>query len=294
MSGSAGSRVASPRGTDRRVGALPLSPPPSAIVALVTLSLIAFSLVAFSLVTLSLVAAVVTAPAASAATTTTAPPPSNSTSASTSGPAAAGFHTPDQWVLGAIAAEEKIGSVRVDGKVSEGKSRILLDLLVNGDGEGGGVFVQQGDLVKVERVGTLLYLNAPKSFWATHATAAQTNAYGGKWLALNANDKRFASFDQFLDPTALVVAAFQGHTTPLTMGKPTRFAGHKVVVVTDTTTSNGKTTTETMYIGSAVPHYVYKIVDETPTEVGTIVFNHYGKAVPLTVPPEPLNLTNSP
>jgi hypothetical protein len=196
-------------------------------------------------------------------------------------------------VLGAIAAEERLGSVRVDGKVTEGKAQILLDLLVNGDGEGGGVFIQQGNLIKIERVGTLLYLNAPKKFWALHATAAQTKVYGGKWLALNAADKRFVSFDQFLDPAALVAAAFQGHTTPLTMGKPTKFAGHKVVVVKDSSKVNGKTISETMYIAAANPHYVYKIVDNTSTQVGTIVFSHYGKAVPLTVPPEPINLTNS-
>lgn len=257
------------------------------VTCLTTLTMLA-TLILAALPTASTSAATNGAPSSTTPTTSTGTASSTST-----GSASSKLSTPDQWVLGAITAEQNLGSVRIDGKVTQGKSQILLDVLVNGDGEGGGVFIEQGNLIKVERVGTLLYLNAPKKFWASHAAAAQTHQYGGKWLALNAADKRFVSFDQFLDPTTLVVAAFQGHTTPLTMGKPTQFAGHKVIVVKTSSTANGKKTTETMYIGRASPHYVYKIVDDTPDEVGTIVFSHYGKPVSLTVPPEPINLTNS-
>ena len=45
-----------------------------------------------------------------------------------------------------------------------------------------------------------------------------------------------------------------------------------------------------MYIGTTSPHDVYKIVDDTPDQTSTLVFNNYGKAVPLTVPPEPINV----
>ena len=108
----------------------------------------------------------------------------------------------DTWLIKAIGAEQKFGSVRIDGKITQGKSVILLDLLVNGDGEGGGAFVQYGSLIKIERVGPLLYFNAPKKFWASHATAAQTNQYGGKWLEFSAVDA-LRSFDQFLErPTS--------------------------------------------------------------------------------------------
>ena len=48
---------------------------------------------------------------------------------------------------------------------------------MNSDGEGGGEFVQDGNLIKIERVGPLLYFNAPHKFWATHATAAQAKTY---------------------------------------------------------------------------------------------------------------------
>ncbi len=88
--------------------------------------------------------------------------------------------------------------MHIDGKITQGKTVILLSLLVNGDGEGGGVFEQQGNLIHIERVGTLLYFNAPKKFWASHASPSQTKAYGGKWLEFSALDSRFASFDQFL------------------------------------------------------------------------------------------------
>ncbi len=162
---------------------------------------------------------------------------------------------------------------------------------MNSDGEGGGEFVQQGNLIRIERVGPLLYFNAPTKFWSTHATAAQTKAYGGKWLEFSAVDPRFTSFDQFLDAADLVVAAFEGHTAPLTLGRRTTFAGHRVVVVKDTVTTKGKKSTGLMYIGATGPPLVYKIVDDTPGDVSTVVFNHYRKAVALTVPPNAINLS---
>jgi hypothetical protein len=197
----------------------------------------------------------------------------------------------DKWVLKDIAAEQRFGSVHVVGKIAQGKSNIILELLVNSDGEGGGEFVQNGSLIKIERVGPLLYFNAPAKFWATHATAAQTKTYGGKWIEFSAVDSRFVSFDQFLDAADLAVAAFQGHTAPLTMGRPTTFAGHKVVVVKDTVVNKGKKSTGLMYIAAKGPALVYKIVDNTPGDVSTVVFNHYGKAVTLTVPPNAINLS---
>ena len=197
----------------------------------------------------------------------------------------------DKWVLKAVAAEQKLGSVHVAGKITQGKNTILLDLLVNGDGEGGGEFIQHGNLIKIERVGPLLYFKAPAKFWASHATAVQTKTYGGKWIEFSAVDSRFTSFDQFLDAADLVVATFEGHTSPLTLGRPTTFAGHKVVVVKDTVESNGKKSTGQMYIVAKGPAYVYKIVDNTPGNVSTVVFDHYAKGVTLTVPPNAINLS---
>jgi hypothetical protein len=162
---------------------------------------------------------------------------------------------------------------------------------VNSDGEGGGEFVQNGNLIKIERVGPLLYFKAPAKFWAAHATAAQTKTYGGKWIEFSAVDSRFTSFDQFLDAADLAVAAFQGHTAPLTFGRPTTFAGHKVVVVKDRVVRDGRTSTGLMYIAAKGPALVYKIVNDTPGEVSTVVFDHYGKAATLTVPPNAINLS---
>ena len=190
-----------------------------------------------------------TAPAGAAATTTTTTaPPATTTTTTATAPTTttttttfpAGATKADKWVIRAITAEQKFGSVHVVGKITQGKSQIVLELLVNADGEGGGEFVQDGNLIKIERVGPLLYFNAPTKFWTTHATAAQTKVYGGKWIEFSAVDPRFTSFDQFLDAADLVVAAFQGHTAPLTVSQPTTFAGHKVVIVKDTVTNKGK------------------------------------------------------
>jgi hypothetical protein len=268
--------LVSPRGPSSSGARRPR--PLSTLGARCTLASLAVTLLCIGSTAASTGAAAAAAAAAEPTTTTTTTIPPGSTPA-------------DAWVLKAAAAEQHVGSVQVAGRVTQGKSQIFLQLLVNGDGEGGGEFIQQGSLIKIERVGPLLYFNAPAKFWAAHASTAQTKTYGGKWIELSAVDPRFTSFDQFLDAADLVVAAFQGHTAPLTVGRPTTFAGHKVVVVKDTVTSNGKTSTGLMYIAAKGPALVYKIVDNTPGNVSTVVFDHYGKGATLTVPPNAINLS---
>ncbi len=219
-------------------------------------------------------------------TTTTAAPTTTTTAAAGSKASAA-----DRWLLKAIGAEGKIGSVRIDGKINQGKGVIYLDLIVNGDGEGGGTFIQNGYNIQLNRIGPLLYFNAPKKYWQKNATATQAKTYGGKWLAISAFDARFVSFDQFLDADDLVFGAFEGHTAPLTVSKPTTYQGHKVVIVKDTVVNKGKKSTGYMYIAAKGRAVVYKIVNDTPGNKSTIVFSNYGKSVPLTVPPNAINLT---
>ncbi len=89
----------------------------------------------------------------------------------------------------------------------------------------------------------------------------------------------------------LVTAVFEGHTTPLSVSRPITYSGHKVVVVKDTVTSGGKKSTARMYIAAKDPAYVYKIVNDTPDEVSSVVFSHYAKGVALTVPPNAINLS---
>ena len=120
------------------------------------------------------------------------------------------------WLKKAIAAEAKVGSVHINGNIVQGKAGIVLSLLVNGDGEGGGTFTQEGSRIQLKRVGPLLYFNAPKKYWASHANAAQTKAYGGKWIEVNALDARFQSFDQFLNAGDLAAAVFHGVSTEAT------------------------------------------------------------------------------
>jgi hypothetical protein len=233
----------------------------------------------------------VTSGTVSATTTTTTTKPTTTTTAPGSTATTAPANPADQWVLRAIAAERQVGSVRIVGKITQGKRAILFNLLVNGDGEGGGVFSQEGSLIRIERVGPLLYFNAPKSFWASHANAQQTKTFGGRWIEISALDARFTSFDQFLDAADLVTAAFQGHTAPLTVSRTTTYQGHKVVIVKDTVSAGGKKSTGLMYVAATGPSYVYKIVNDTSGEVGALAFSHYDKAVALTVPPNAINLT---
>jgi hypothetical protein len=214
------------------------------------------------------------------ATTTT------TTTAPSAAPSAA-----DTWLIKAIGAEAKVGSVHISGSIDQGSTDISLSLLVNGDGEGGGTFRQQGSNVELKRVGPILYFNAPKKFWSKDGTTAQAKKYGGKWIEVSALDSRFQSFDQFLNASDLVTAVFQGHTTPLTVSKTETYEGHKVVVVKDVVVVKGKKSYGQMYVLATGRPYVLKIVEKEPTESGTIIFSHYGKAVSITTPPEPINLT---
>jgi hypothetical protein len=252
---------------------------------------VASAAAAFSaLAALSLGAAVTAWPAgpadAKATTTTTKAPPATTTTVAGHVPSPA-----DRYLLKAIGDEAKFGSVRIDGKINQGKSPIYLDLAVNADGEGGGTFIQDGFNIQLERVGPILYFNAPKKYWQKKASAAQANLYGGKWLEISALDARFVSFDQFLDADDLVFAAFEGHSTPLSVGKPRTYQGHKVVIVKETVVTNGKRATGYMYIAAKGPALVYKIINDTPGDKSTIVFSHYGKAITLSVPPNAINLT---
>jgi hypothetical protein len=48
-----------------------------------------------------------------------------------------------------------------------------------------------------------------------------------------------------------------------------------------------------MYIAATGKPYVLKIVDHGPTQTTTLAFSSYGKAVSISTPPEPINLTGS-
>ncbi|HEY1827553.1 MAG TPA: hypothetical protein VGF87_06000 [Acidimicrobiales bacterium] len=225
--------------------------------------------------------------AKSKSTTTTKPKTTTTTATSGTVVSAA-----DTWLIKAIGAEQKVGSVIVNATEQQGKTKRTITLLVNGDGEGSGTFVQEGSLINMELVGPLLYFKAPKAYWASHSTAAQATQYGGKWIEVSALDSRFQAFDEFFNPEELVASVFQGHAKPLILSRPsTPFMGHKVAIVSESVTTAGKTSSGKMYIAATGKPQVLKIIDKAPGMSTTIVFSHYGKAVPITTPPEPINLT---
>jgi hypothetical protein len=75
------------------------------------------------------------------------------------------------------------------------------------------------------------------------------------------------------------------------LSKPTRLGGHRVVIVGNSVKVKGKTSSGKMYIADTGKPYVLKIVYRGPTGSGTILFSSYGKAVPISTPPEPINLS---
>ena len=257
--------------TSTRLVRAPVGGPCGALLALATASTLA--------VTLALAAAPPTSADIDNSTTTI-----TSVASTAASPA-------DTWLTEAIGAEINVGSVHVDGSIQQGKSRITLHLLVNGDGEGGGTFQQGGYPIRLKRVATLLYFNAPKKFWSTYAPAAQAKRYGGKWIEVSALDSRFVSFVQFLYAAELAQAVFQGHHNPLTLAPSSTIGGRKMIVIKDVETANGEKSTGLMYVSATGTPYVYRIVAHTPGEVSTLNFSAYGKPVSITVPAEAINLT---
>jgi hypothetical protein len=218
--------------------------------------------------------------AAKSTTTTTTAPPTVSAA--------------DTWLIKAIGAQTKVGSVRVSVITTSGKSKKAFSLLVNGDGEGTGTLNQDGTKIRMEIAGVLLYINAPKSYWATHANAAQAKAFGGKWIEISALDHRFAAFDEFFNPGQLVAAVFYGHAVPLKLSRPkATLMGHKVVMVNESLVTNGKKTSGQMWIEADGPPRALKIISKGPGQTTTITFSHFGNAVAISIPPEAINLTQA-
>jgi hypothetical protein len=201
----------------------------------------------------------------------------------------------DTWLIRAIGAEEKVGSVRVTAVETKGKDRQTISLLVNGDGEGSGTFTQGGGTTNMKLVGALIYIEAPYSYWKAHSTAEQAKAFGGKWIEVSALDTRFEAFDEFFNPEELTQAVFEGHANPLTLSKPkATLMGHKVVVVSEVVKdSKGRKSSGQMYIAATGNPVALRIIDKSPGMTTTITFSHYGKAVSINIPPEPINLTQS-
>jgi hypothetical protein len=200
----------------------------------------------------------------------------------------------DTWLIKAIGAQAKVGSVRVNVVTATGKTKKNFTLQVNGDGEGTGTLIQGGTTIRMEIAGVLLYFKAPKSYWTAHAPAGQAAEFGGKWIEISALDSRFTAFDEFFNPGQLVAAVFLGHAVPLTLSRPKgTVAGHKVVLVSESLTTNGKKSSGQMWIEADGPPRALKIISKGPGQTTTITFSHFGKPVAISIPPEAINLTQA-
>ena len=199
----------------------------------------------------------------------------------------------DTWLLKAIGAEAKIGSVRIDGKIQQNKTVIYLDLVVNGDGEGGGTFIQNGFNIELERVGPAPLLQRTEEVLAEDRHRPRrptpTGASGSRsrlWTPASSPSTSSSTLTTSCSPHS------RATRHPSRWGSPRRIQGHKVVIVKETVVSQRQARRPaTCTSRSTGKPIVYKIVNDSPSNKSTIVFSHYGKAVPLTVPPNAINLT---
>jgi hypothetical protein len=69
--------------------------------------------------------------------------------------------------------------------------------------------------------------------------------------------------------------------------------GHKVVLVSESLTTNGKKSSGQMWIEADGPPRALKIISKGPGQTTTIIFSHFGKPVAISIPPEAINLTQA-
>jgi hypothetical protein len=181
----------------------------------------------------------------------------------------------DRIVIAAAHAIGSATSVHVAGEVTNGGSRIALDLnLVNGKG-GQGSMAQNGLSFRVVTVGNEVYINGTIAFWQKFAGNAAGQLLWGKWIKAPARGE-LAALARLTDQQKLFNELLFSHGQ-LAKGSITTVRGQRVIAVKDTT--NGGT----LYVATTGKPYPIEVV-KNGSGGGQVAFDRFNRPVTLNPP----------
>jgi hypothetical protein len=194
-------------------------------------------------------------------------------------------------VAKAIAASESARSVRVSGKVSQGKETITLNVQASNDAKGQGSIGINGAVADVIRLGSRIYFSADKAFWTENGGAAAATLFDGRWVFTQATSNDGKSLAEFMDLTSLLHQVFGGDlaTAEFTLGKNTTVNGVAVATI------NGKVATGasggTLYVARTGKPYVIELKGNGGTSGNSsLLFSAYNQSVNPVAPKNSINL----
>jgi hypothetical protein len=206
-------------------------------------------------------------------------------------PAGAATSKANSLVAKAIAASEAAQSVRVSGKVSQGKETISLNVQASNDAKGQGSIGINGAVANVIRLGARIYFSANKSFWTENGGAAAASLFDGKWVFTKATSSDGQSLAEFMDLTSLLHEVFGGNlsSAKFTVGKNTTVNG--VAVSTINGRSSKGASEGTLYVARSGKPYVIELKGSGASSGnGSLIFSAYNQSVNPVAPKNAINL----
>jgi hypothetical protein len=191
--------------------------------------------------------------------------------------------TPAQIVALATSAAVGAASVHVAGSIlGEGKPISLnmeLDAQKGGKGQ-----VTLGDLsIELVNVDRAVYIRAGAAFYSRFAGRAAARALQGRWLRGSNTAGPLASFTSLTNLRKLLSDALAGHGA-LSRAASTTVEGRQAVAVSDAAGGG------TLYVASTGTPYPLEIL-KRGAGGGKLVFDRWNQSVSLTVPPNPIDIS---
>jgi hypothetical protein len=191
-------------------------------------------------------------------------------------------NSPEEIVTAAMKAVGSATSVHVAGNVTNGGSRLTLDvILVNGEG-GQGSMTQDGLSFRVVTVGNEVYINGSSAFWQRFAGNAAAPLLWGKWIKAPAGGQ-LAALATLTDLQKLFDQLLSSHGR-LAKGSIATVRGQRVIAVKDTT--NGGT----LYVATTGKPYPIEVVKSGP-DGGQIAFDRFNQPMTLTSPRNAIDIS---
>ena len=185
-------------------------------------------------------------------------------------------------VAAALAAIDNAKSAHISGTVVSGGSAISLDLdLVSGKG-GRGQMSEGGLSFQIEVVSNEVYINGSPAFWRHFGGEAAAELFQGKWLKAPASGQ-FASLAQLNNLHELLGTVLSTHGALVT-GPTSTVDGQSAASVHDTTKD------ATLYVAATGTPYPLEIV-KSGSQGGRLTFSRFNESVPLTPPPNAIDIS---